>query len=889
MFFVYVLFCVNYTFGQVAQNGTMYISDNTYFFLSPGVTNFSFGTSPATTTTTRTNLSYGKLFFDNGVTWSSGVSNHVVNGYVGTLSTSSFTFPIGDGAYNYSPARVSSIASNSAGIDAAYWLADPSSFGTAMTSPVTSVTDVEYWVVKSSTASSIISLSWNSNSDIAGLTGSDLTSLSIVGWNGSAWVEIPSTVDTTSFLGGASTLTTGSISSDAAVNLSAFQAFTFGVVPSIGVIATINCAGATNNGNLYSGAAASGVSSVISYTGGNGGTHAGQVVTSTGITGLTATLASGNFAVGNGNLTYTITGTPSNSGTAYFAVNIGGVTCSLTRDVLCGQVFASTGTKTWNGGWVPAGSPTLFDDVIIAAPYSNGSFTCNSLTLNADISLFDDEVIEIVNGVSGSNKIVMSTNASVIQRGGTTGVGPNIQLTKQTRSLQRGDYTYFGTPIAGNFFSQLAGAQATTGTLTGALDGMYKWVSGTTANWQNLTSIETGKGFIARIKHQAPFYNFGFFDNVNVTLNGISNNGDVSVPVITSADPDPDHEGNYNLLANPYPSAIFADKFLEDNLNIDGVVYIWKAQTQQAGSSGSYTQADYIAYTKMGTVYPGPNTILDGTFNGRIASGQGFMVKALGNGNVNFTNCLRLTSTTSNNSFFRSVENEAIASNLSFDRFKLTMTNSSDVFSQILIGYNSNCTNQYDRLYDASRNSVSTSQLFSLLEDGKQLAINARPSFSVLDVVPVGVSKSDNLQENFTISISEKEGIFENGLVNVFLHDKLLNIYHNFQNGNYNFSTSSSMLLNRFDVVYQDSSLSNPTFDNFNFSTYISNEVLNLASSTEMSSVEVFDITGRIIESFEVNEVKNYTRPFIHAESVYIVKVKFVDGMVGTQKLINKK
>ena len=75
------------------------------------------------------------------------------------------------------------------------------------------------------------------------------------------------------------------------------------------------------------------MNSVISYTGGNGGTHNGQTVTSTGVTGLTAILSAGTFANGNGTLTYTITGTPSAPGTASFAINIGGQSCTLTRQV----------------------------------------------------------------------------------------------------------------------------------------------------------------------------------------------------------------------------------------------------------------------------------------------------------------------------------------------------------------------------------------------------------------------------------------------------------------------------------------------------------------------------------------------------------------------------
>jgi len=103
--------------------------------------------------------------------------------------------------------------------------------------------------------------------------------------------------------------------------------------PPIGTIASLDCAGATPNGTLTDGVSADGVNSSIGYTGGNGGTHNGQTVSSTGVTGLTATLAAGLFVSGSGALTYTITGIPSSSGTASFAINIGGQTCTLSRTV----------------------------------------------------------------------------------------------------------------------------------------------------------------------------------------------------------------------------------------------------------------------------------------------------------------------------------------------------------------------------------------------------------------------------------------------------------------------------------------------------------------------------------------------------------------------------
>jgi len=101
----------------------------------------------------------------------------------------------------------------------------------------------------------------------------------------------------------------------------------------VGSISTLDCIGAANFGVLTDGTPASGVYSELSYTGGNGGTHSGQTVNSSGVTGLSAALIAGTFANGTGILTYTINGTPSGSGTATFALSIGGQSCTLSLTV----------------------------------------------------------------------------------------------------------------------------------------------------------------------------------------------------------------------------------------------------------------------------------------------------------------------------------------------------------------------------------------------------------------------------------------------------------------------------------------------------------------------------------------------------------------------------
>ena len=109
-----------------------------------------------------------------------------------------------------------------------------------------------------------------------------------------------------------------------------------------GSVSTLANIAPTNFGSLVDGVAASVVSSTIPYTGGNGGSHSGQIVSSTGVSGLTATLSAGNFASGNGTLSYAISGTPSGNGTASFDLNIGGQTYTLDRTVDIGKINTLT-------------------------------------------------------------------------------------------------------------------------------------------------------------------------------------------------------------------------------------------------------------------------------------------------------------------------------------------------------------------------------------------------------------------------------------------------------------------------------------------------------------------------------------------------------------------
>ena len=98
---------------------------------------------------------------------------------------------------------------------------------------------------------------------------------------------------------------------------------------STGTITALDCGNAIVTGVIKKGVPATGVSVAILYSGGDGNAYGAQTISSTGVTGLTATLTAGTFASGNGSLIYTISGTTTSADIASFAISIGGKTCSI--------------------------------------------------------------------------------------------------------------------------------------------------------------------------------------------------------------------------------------------------------------------------------------------------------------------------------------------------------------------------------------------------------------------------------------------------------------------------------------------------------------------------------------------------------------------------------
>jgi len=208
----------------------------------------------------------------------------------------------------------------------------------------------------------------------------------------------------------------------------------------IGAISSFTCSGFTNNGNLTQGNEASNVNSIISYTGGNGGTHNGQVVASTGVTGLYAALSAGSFTSGTGDLTYIIFGMPNTNGTASFALSIGGQTCTLTRtvDLPVGTITALICSTATNTGTLTQGISAA--SVSSNVPYTGGNggtYTAQNIISTGVIGLTATIAAgNFANGAGSLTYTITGTPASI----GTASFALSIggQTCTLTRTVNTG-------------------------------------------------------------------------------------------------------------------------------------------------------------------------------------------------------------------------------------------------------------------------------------------------------------------------------------------------------------------------------------------------------------------------------------------------------------------
>ena len=328
---------------------------------------------------------------------------------------------------------------------------------------------------------------------------------------------------------------------------------------------------------------------------------------------------------------------------------------------------------------------------------------------------------------------------------------------------------------------------------------------------------------------------------------GKPNNGMIQVKVHHWDDTNPDND--WNLIGNPYPSAIDIEKFFDQNAGlIDPVIYLWTHNTPlSGGDSGDYSANDYATYN-----YTGGTGIGEGAGDGpipekNIGSAQAFMIRALSSGTAVFYNDMRMED--ANDQFFKlAPKKKKVESKDEKDRLWLNLTTDKGGFNQLLIGFLEGATDEVDLGYDAYRLEGGNSISFYSTLGSDKLVIQAVGPFSEEKTIPLGYT-SYVAPRIFSIEIAKREGVLKDR--SIYLHDNFLGVRHDLTEGAYDFEvTEANDDPERFTLEFQTEatlSLEEEEMPIQDFTIYNQQDIFYVRSKDRIRKIRIYNILGALI------------------------------------------
>ncbi|MDW8853113.1 PKD-like domain-containing protein, partial [Flavobacterium sp. MMLR14_040] len=414
--------------------------------------------------------------------------------------------------------------------------------------------------------------------------------------------------------------------------------------------------------------------------------------------------------INNTGTSYKITGLA--AGTYRFTVSNGTCTSAVSSDV----VITNQSSTTWSGtGWSNS-IPDASKAAIIAGAFTIASdLTACSLTINPGIAITvpSNYTLTVVNAltVSPTASLTFENHSSLVQVNDNAVNSGNIKYKRIAPKIRRGDFVYWSTPVTPQ---KLVDVSPLT------LGDKYFGYSGD--NWvitNKNTVMKVGKGYIIRGPQT---YSLTVKTDYPAEFNGVPNNGVILGETLTAGKP--------YLIGNPYPSALSAKKFLDQNTALlEGTLYFWTHNTPVTLTGAyTYTTDDYASYNLTGSTVVKERAISGGTPgnnneepSGFIGAGQSFFATAKAGGTVTFNNDMRLGAA-DNTQFFKSASKETAQAH----HVWLNMTNTQGVFKQMLVGYVQGATNEYEDRYDGVSFNANPYVDFYSVDNGNNYVIQGR-------------------------------------------------------------------------------------------------------------------------------------------------------------------
>jgi hypothetical protein len=559
-------------------------------------------------------------------------------------------------------------------------------------------------------------------------------------------------------------------------------------------------------------------------------------------------------------------------------------------------------TNTWIGGsWSLGSSPTSLNNKVVFAddypPIADPNIDiigCSCLVSgNKNVIIKEGRTLKIKNEVDiqGTGTLTFENNASLVQFNDQALNTGNIVYKRKTTPINKFDYTYWSSPVKNQTLFAVS---------PNTLEDKFFSFDAAINNWQQENPsnfMEQGKGYIIRGPQD---YSTQTNSTYEASFIGVPNNGRIESPIGMT--------GSYNLIGNPYPSALDAYSFLTENEGLlDGTIYFWTHNTdisQNNPNPGSgtyaYSSDDYASYNLTGgvaTQKASASATNSGVVNsnapsGKIAAGQSFFTTSIAAGNVVFTNDMRVgvgAITGDNSQFFKLKTRDKTNAILEKNRVWLNLINNQGLFKQALIGYITAATDDFDLMFDGESIGGNNYVDFYSVCQGKKLVIQGKSlPFNQTDTIQLGYSA--NFSGSLAIDIDQVDGELQNQ--NIFIEDKEQHTIHNLTLKPYEFVTERGVFNDRFVLHYTDKALVITDFEetlgNQVFVSYKNKELSITSFGDPIDKVIIFDTSAkRVQQKTNVDSQELKMLNLISKEQVLFVKVVLKDGKSITKKIID--
>ena len=581
-------------------------------------------------------------------------------------------------------------------------------------------------------------------------------------------------------------------------------------------------------------------------------------------------------------------------------------------------------TQFYNGSGA-ANVPNTADDCykLLVKSTATGSLP---LTENANVKEVEVESggklvvttnkrLQVTNGISNNGEIRMVGDAQLLQThtGGSMNTGSGTlyqdQTSVTTSAYQSG---YWSSPVTtnGSTFT-IAGVlkDGTTPTSATSTPGNITFSAGTFDGDRTTSPITLSRYWLARLTNATAWtvslnptteiFNPGEGWNMkgpgggtqNYTFVGRINDGEYSLTI---------DDKKFSLIGNPYPSALDADKFIDDNhRSVGAVLYFWNAGDQTTHNSRDYTGSYHTRVVRMGV--PSGTTAISGS-NFFIPVGQAFFVyrdaaNNLGRGvgtaaTITFKNSQRAFQTVSDSDsqFFGKAATTKSRASFPILRLGMQFDIADDKLynRELAIGFRG-LDNTFNNGYDAPMFDLQPSDMALQVSDRgtNPYVITGIEDFGVDLQIPVTVYMDQ--QRKVTFNIKDFEGVDETQ--QVYLYDAVTANQYDLRATEAVITIAAGTYTDRFYIVFNETALG--TSEELLGSTTISyhpatrSMVTEVAFGNGIEKMEIYNYLGKKVAQkvFQKPTSKGEIASLQIPASIYIVRIQTNKGFV-TRKVV---